>query len=861
MKSSEIRKSFIEYFRKKEHQFVRSAPVVPIDDPTLLFTNAGMNQFKPIFLDDIESEYSRAVNSQKCIRVSGKHNDLEEVGIDTFHHTFFEMLGNWSFGDYYKKEAIEWAWDLLTNVWKLEKERLWVTVYKNDKDAHGLWLSQTDIKKDRVLWFGEKENFWEMGKTGPCGPCSEIHYFMGDDITLQSAEGVNKDDLYWELWNLVFIQNERLEDGSLAELSQSHIDTGAGLERISCILQGKKSNYETDLFQPIIQKIEKLSGIDYIENQVPFQVIADHIRMLCFSIADGAIPSNEGRGYVLRRILRRAARFGRILMLEEPFLYKLVPTMCRHMSEAYPELKKKDTHIELVIGTEETLFNQTLDRGINHLDKLIDDLDGKTIPGADAFKLYDTYGFPIDLTQLIAREKGIDVDEDGFNEEMSHQKYKARQSGKFRLEEKDLTWNEKSDGKDSEFIGYEHLECESNIKKYAKIDTGYLIVLDKTPFYAESGGQVSDRGIIKANGIDLNVTDVQKNNDVIIHICTGKATSLDNIDSVTCEVDIEYRNSIKRNHTATHLLHASLKIVLGDHVQQAGSLVHPEYLRFDLTCFEKITPSQIREIEKLVNSEILINKNLKVSTKSYDEAMKDGVVALFGEKYGDQVRVVSTGEFSSELCGGTHVNGTGDIGMFKITEESSLASGVRRIIAITGNAALEAFQNKSDILSDIQLQLNCKEEDLLQRVTQLYNDKKELGKKIKQLNQTNESDISLWIKNSQNIGDFKLVIELLEISDIDEIKRSGDKLLEQIGSGIGILFSSGDDKPFAVIVLTDDLIKNGLNAGKLAKEIGGFMGGGGGGKPHLATAGGRDKALVKNAIDQTQKLISRSLKF
>ena len=861
MKSSKIRKSFIEYFRKKEHQFVRSAPVVPIDDPTLLFTNAGMNQFKPIFLDDIESEYSRAVNSQKCIRVSGKHNDLEEVGIDTFHHTFFEMLGNWSFGDYYKKEAIEWAWDLLTNVWKLEKERLWVTVYKNDKDAHGLWLSQTDIKKDRVLWFGEKENFWEMGKTGPCGPCSEIHYFMGDDITLQSAEGVNKDDLYWELWNLVFIQNERLEDGSLAELSQSHIDTGAGLERISCILQGKKSNYETDLFQPIIQKIEKLSGINYIENQVPFQVIADHIRMLCFSIADGAIPSNEGRGYVLRRILRRAARFGRILKLEEPFLYKLVPTMCRHMSEAYPELKKKDTHIELVIGTEETLFNQTLDRGINHLDKLIDDLDGKTIPGADAFKLYDTYGFPIDLTQLIAREKGIDVDEDGFNEEMSQQKYKARQSGKFRLEEKDLTWNEKSDGNDSEFIGYEHLECESNIKKYAKIDTGYLIVLDKTPFYAESGGQVSDRGIIKANGIDLNVTDVQKNNDVIIHICTGKATSLDNIDSVTCEVDIEYRNSIKRNHTATHLLHASLKIVLGDHVQQAGSLVHPEYLRFDLTCFEKITPGQIREIEKLVNSEILINKNLKVSTKSYDEAMKDGVVALFGEKYGDQVRVVSTGEFSSELCGGTHVNGTGDIGMFKITEESSLASGVRRIIAITGNAALEAFQNKSDILSDIQLQLNCKEEDLLQRVTQLYNDKKELDKKIKQLNQTNESDISLWIKNSQNIGDFKLVIELLEISDIDEIKRSGDKLLEQIGSGIGILFSSGDDKPFAVIVLTDDLIKNGLNAGKLAKEIGGFMGGGGGGKPHLATAGGRDKALVKNAIDQTQKLISRSLKF
>jgi len=861
MKSSEIRKSFIEYFKDKEHQFIRSAPVVPIDDPTLLFTNAGMNQFKPIFLDDIDSEYSRVVNSQKCIRVSGKHNDLEEVGIDTFHHTFFEMLGNWSFGDYYKKEAIEWAWDLLTNVWKLEKERLWVTVYKDDKEAHDLWLSQTDIKKNRVLWFGEKENFWEMGKTGPCGPCSEIHYFIGDDIALQTAEGVNKDDLYWELWNLVFIQNERLEDGSLAELSQNHVDTGAGLERISCILQGKKSNYETDLFQPIIQEIEKLSGINYIENQVPFQVIADHIRMLCFSIADGAIPSNEGRGYVLRRILRRAARFGRMLKLEEPFLYKLASTMCGHMSEAYPELKEKDTHIELVIGTEETLFNKTLDRGINHLDKLIVDVDGDTISGANAFKLYDTYGFPLDLTQLIAREKGIDVDEDGFNEEMSQQKDKARQSGKFKLEEKDVVWNQKSDGKDSEFIGYEDLECESNIKKYAKIDTGYLIVLDKTPFYAESGGQVSDRGIIKANGIDLNVVDIQKDNDVIIHICTGKITSWDNVDNVTCEVDSEYRNSIKRNHTATHLLHASLKIVLGDHVQQAGSLVHPEYLRFDLTYFEKITADQIHEIEKLVNSEIQLNRNLEVSTKSYDEAMKDGVVALFGEKYGDQVRVVSTGEFSSELCGGTHVNGTGDIGMFKITEESSLASGVRRIIAITGNAALEAFQNKSEILSGIQLQLNCKEEELLQRISQLYNDKKELDKKIKQLNQTSESDIGLWIKHSQSIGEFRMVIELLEISDIDEIKRSGDKLLEKIGSGIGILFSSGDDKPFAVVVLTDDLIKNGLNAGKLAKEIGAFMGGGGGGKPHLATAGGRDKILVKNAIDQTRKLISKSLKF
>ena len=859
MKSSEIRKSFIEYFSKKDHQFVRSAPVVPIDDPTLLFTNAGMNQFKPIFLDDIKPEYSRAVNSQKCIRVSGKHNDLEEVGLDTFHHTFFEMLGNWSFGDYYKKEAIEWAWDLLTNVWALEKERLWVTVYQDDDEAYDLWVGQTDIKEDRVLRFGKKENFWEMGETGPCGPCSEIHYYIGDDISLQSADGVNEDDLYWELWNLVFIQNKRLSDGTLNKLSQNHVDTGAGLERIACILQAKKSNYETDLFQPIINEIEKLSKIKYNQDQVPFQVIADHVRMLCFSIADGAIPSNEGRGYVLRRILRRAARFGRMLKLEEPFLYKLVPTVCSFMGEAYPELKKKDTHIELVVGTEETLFNQTLDRGINHLDKLIEGLSGDTISGAEAFKLYDTYGFPLDLTQLIAREKDISVDENGFHDEMSRQKDKSRQSGRFKIEAEDVSWNTHAEGKHSDFIGYEHLESQSKVIQYAEIGDDYLIVLDKTPFYAESGGQVADKGTIKAEGIDLVVVDVQKNNDMIFHVCKGEVVSWENVDNVICLADEDYRGPIKRNHTATHLLHAALKTVLGNQVQQAGSLVHRDYLRFDLTYFEKITSDKIREIENLVNSQILINNNLEVSIKSYDEAMKDGVVALFGEKYGDQVRVVSAGEFTSELCGGTHVDRTGDIGLFKITEESSLASGVRRIVAVTGNAALELFQKRSDTLSEIQYKMNCKEEDLSERIIQLYSDKKELEKKIKELIQNDDSDIGSWIDNSQKIGESNIVIELLEISDVDDLKRSGDKLLAQIDSGIGVLFSSGDDKPFAVIVLTDDLIKKGLDAGKLAKEIGSFMGGGGGGKPHLATAGGRDQGSINIAIDQTKNLISNKL--
>ena len=860
MKSSEIRKSFIEFFQKKDHKFIRSAPVVPIGDPTLLFTNAGMNQFKPIFLDESKPEHVRAVNSQKCIRVSGKHNDLEEVGIDTFHHTFFEMLGNWSFGDYYKKDAIKWAWELLTDVWGLDKKRLWVTVYKEDQEAYDFWLSQTDIEEDRVLWFGKKENFWEMGETGPCGPCSEIHYYIGENTANQSSEGVNIDDQYWELWNLVFIQNERLADGSLVQLSQSHVDTGAGLERITSVLQNKTSNYETDLFQPVIKELESKSKIKYVDNPVPFQVIADHIRMLCFSIADGALPSNEGRGYVLRRILRRASRFGRVLKLEEPFLHKLVPTLCELMSEAYPELTEKSTHIKLVIGTEETLFNQTLGRGINHLEKLIDKLDsGSTISGEDAFKLYDTYGFPIDLTQLIARENDIKVDEDGFDVEMSKQKKKARKSGKFKLKDKNINWVTLSSEKDSEFVGYEYLKTSSRVLKYAEIENGYIIVLDKTPFYAESGGQVGDRGSISFDGVDLTVIDVQKQNEMIVHLCKGEVSNWRKVNSVKCSVDEDHRNNVKRNHTATHLLHAALKSVLGDQVQQAGSLVHPNYLRFDLTYFEKISKAQIREIEKIVNSQILLNSTLNVSIKAYDEAIKNGVVALFGEKYGDQVRVVSTGKFSNELCGGTHVNSTGDIGLLKIIEESSLASGVRRIVAVTGSAALELFQNQSDLIFDIQRKFNCNEDELSNRINILYEDKKSLEKKLKQFNQSDDSEILLWIKDSLEIGNHILVMRNLSIEDSDELKRLGDRLIAKIESGIGVLFNDGNDKPSAVIVVSDNLVKEKINAGVLAKQIGSFMGGGGGGKPHLATAGGRDSSAIKEAMEKTKELITNSL--
>ncbi|MFL3014085.1 MAG: alanine--tRNA ligase-related protein, partial [Candidatus Neomarinimicrobiota bacterium] len=525
-----------------------------------------------------------------------------------------------------------------------------------------------------------------------------------------------------------------------------------------------------------------------------------------------------------------------------------------------PELIEKSTHIKLVIGTEETLFNQTLGRGINHLEKLIDKLDhGNTISGEDAFKLYDTYGFPIDLTQLISRENGIKVDEDGFHVEMSKQKKKARVSGKFKLKDKNIDWVTLSSEEDSEFVGYEYLKTSSKVLKYSKIESGFIIVLDKTPFYAESGGQVGDIGSIAFDGGDLEVIDVQKQGEMIVHLCKGNISNWNKVNSVKCLVDENHRNNVKRNHTATHLLHAALKSVLGDQVQQAGSLVHPNYLRFDLTYFEKLSNEQIKEVEQIVNSQILLNSSLNVSIKAYDEAIKNGVVALFGEKYGDQVRVVSTGKFSNELCGGTHVNSTGDIGLLKIIEETSLASGVRRIIAVTGPVALELFQTQSNLIDDIQRKLNCNEDELSDRIIKLYEDKKSLEKKLKQLNRSDDSEILQWVKDSLEIGDHVLVLRYLSIEDSDELKRLGDRVISKIKSGVGVLFNDGNDKPSAVIVVSDNLVKENINAGALAKQIGSFMGGGGGGKPHLATAGGRDSSTIKEAMNKTKELIKSSL--
>lgn len=859
MQSNEIRSAFIDFFEKRGHQFIPSSPVVPIADKTLLFANAGMNQFKPIFLGDETPDHPRAVNTQKCIRVSGKHNDLDVVGMDGFHHTFFEMLGNWSFGDYYKPDAIAWAWELLTEVWGLDKDRLWATVYTDDDEAFKLWPDVTDISKDRVLKFGEKYNFWEMGETGPCGPCSEIHYYIGDDPKNQSAKGVNSSDDYWELWNLVFIQSNRNADGKLKDLSQKHVDTGAGLERIVSVMQNKSSNYETDLFSPIIQSIEKITGINAKDNPSPFHVISDHIRMLCFSIADGALPSNGGRGYVLRRLLRRASRFGRMLDQREPFMFELVDTVGQIMGDVFPEVVEKSAHIKKVVQAEESMFNDTLDRGLVHFDKSLDASSGKTIPGKDAFKLYDTYGFPLDLTMLMARERGYSVDEKGFETEMAAQKKRAKASGKFTADSGSLDWVNLSKGKDSKFLGYETMESESKVRRFASSKDSIHLVLDKTPFYAESGGQIGDKGTINGNGITLKVENTVKDGKSHIHICSGKWSESALKSVLSSSVDGPRRQNIRKNHTATHLLNSALKVVLGEHCQQAGSLVHPDYLRFDYTHFEKMTPDQIRNVETVINAEILKNTDCDISFKQYKDAKKDGAIAMFGEKYDDTVRVLTIGDFSMELCGGTHCDRTGDIGLFKITEETSLASGVRRIVALTGPGAVEWVQMQSQILTDLQAELNCSTDELPERIAHLKSQRKEFEKKLKQKKSNPDFDAAKLVVKGTEHNNVTIVVSDVDADGMNALKLSGDALLAALKSGVGVLGSSQGEKPGLVVVVTSDLIEKGMDASNLAKSIGSVMGGGGGGNARLATAGGKDKKLLEKALKESESIIKEAL--
>lgn len=874
MHSSEIRKQFFKFFQEKNHTLVPSAPVVPKDDPTLLFTNAGMNQFKDVFLDKGTRPYERAVDTQKCIRVSGKHNDLEEVGRDTYHHTFFEMLGNWSFGDYYKKEAISWAWELMTEVWKLPKNKLYATVYNTDDEAFNLWKEVTDIPHQHILKFGEKDNFWEMGDTGPCGPCSEIHIDLGDDIFerlgIDPVEGgVNSGSpRFIELWNLVFIQYFRDENGNLNDLSKKHIDTGMGFERVVAVLQNKVSNYDIDIFQDVISAIEEITGFQYGKSkeniQMAFRVIADHIRTLTFAITDGAIPSNEGRGYVLRRILRRAARYGKILNQNEPFMFNLVESVSQVMGQAFPEIIEKKDYVTKIVQIEEEQFNKTLDRGLDifnsETDKLKESGSSK-FPGETAFKLYDTFGFPMDLIRVLAEERGFVLDEEGFERFMEEQKKRARSAANFKqVSANELSWQVFSEDKPGPFTGYENTEWESNILRYAQLDDGnILVVLRETPFYAESGGQVADTGEIIGEKFSLRVLDVQKENDVFFHTCEFlQGDSLDN-SQVKAVVDKKRRNKITYNHTATHLLHAALRSVLGDHVQQGGSLVGPDRFRFDFTHFQKLTAEEITKIEKNVNSEIRRNEEVITEIKSLDEAKSEGAMALFGEKYGDRVRTVTVPGFSKELCGGTHVHRTGNIGIFKIVLETSIAAGVRRIEAITADDVENEYYEKYQILKTIQNELNAAESEIINKVEQLLDERKSLQRENQELKKRDLQNLIVdLLKNSDEINTFKYVAHRFQNLDMDGLKELGDLLREKGKAGyIGLFSSVENDKITFCCAVCDDLIADyGLNAGKLVAEVAKVTGGGGGGRPHLATAGGRDIGKLDEAFDKMLQMLT-----
>jgi alanyl-tRNA synthetase len=872
MTASEVRRSFLDFFAQRGHKIVPSAPVAPLDDPTLLFTNAGMNQFKDVFLGTGTRPYKRAADSQKCIRVSGKHNDLEEVGHDTYHHTFFEMLGNWSFGDYYKEEAILWAWELVTQVWGIPKNRLYATVFREDGEAESLWKKVMGIGTHRVLHFDEKDNFWEMGDTGPCGPCCEIHIDRGEGFCDKKdvpghACGVNAGCArFIELWNLVFIQYNRDEAGKLHPLKAKHVDTGMGFERVVAVLQDKKSNYETDVFTPILDAIAELTGASMEDAKLlpAFRVIADHMRALSFAVTDGAVPSNEGRGYVLRRLLRRAARYGRTLGMRDPFMYKLVSTVADVMGGAYPELATMARHTTHVIKNEEERFNEVLDRGLDIFEAVAADTlkhSAKAVPGAEAFRLYDTYGFPLDLTQLMAREKGLDVDVTGFEKEMESQRTRARESQKFSLSDEG-EWNEVSSGGDSRFVGYETFQSPAQIRKFRASGGKIAMVLDKTPFYAESGGQVGDHGTLDGKGFSIRVENTLKQGDMIVHI--GAFAKGDRVldPAVEASVDREERLSTMRNHTATHLLHKALKEALGSHVNQAGSLVSPDRLRFDFTHFEAANQEQLDAVEEKVNGRIRENLKVEKFQTSLQKAKDAGATALFGEKYGDEVRVVKIDGYSMELCGGTHIDATGEIGYFRIVKEEGIAAGVRRIEAVTGKAADELVRKEKHLVRELGAALKCPAVELSARITALQEERKELERRIKKAQQASSgSEIDALIAKAVIVSDFKVVAASVDASDVDELRAAGDKLREKLKSGVGVLGSVIDGKVSLLAVVTDDLIKSkSLKAGDIVKKAAEIVGGSGGGKPHLALAGGKDPSRLDEALTKVPEIVKGFLK-
>lgn len=883
--SSQIRQEFLDFFASKQHAIVDSAPVVPKDDPTLLFTNAGMNQFKPIFLGEEKTlkhdgkTWSRATDTQKCIRVSGKHNDLEEVGHDTYHHTLFEMMGNWSFGDYFKKEAIGWAWELLVNQWGLDPDRLYATVFEGDEEdglpvddeAIELWKSETTIPHEHILKFDKKDNFWEMGETGPCGPCSEIHIDMRSDEERKKIDGatlVNMDDpRVIEVWNLVFIQFNRLKDASLEKLPAQHVDTGMGFERICAVLQGKMSNYDSDVFTPLISKISEMAGHTYSsdeEKDIAIRVIADHIRAVTFSIADGASPGNDGRGYVIRRIQRRAIRYGwDKLNFKEPFFYKLVDVLAEQFKDVFPEINAQKEYIENVIRSEEKSFLKTLGQGIELFNSMIE--GKKQLSGEDAFKLHDTYGFPIDLTQLMAGERDVTVDVESFNAHMQEQKDRARAAGKFSVDQSSIDqWVQVTEGSDSEFIGYDHLEADVSIVAYKKEEERVSLLLDRTPFYAESGGQVGDRGTLSNGSETIQVQDVQKIQGRFAHYVDKLPGNVEGV--WKAQVDTLKRRETEKHHSATHLAHAALRSVLGDHVAQKGSLVDENHLRFDFSHYEAVSNDQLNKVERIVNQKIQENISLLEDRDvPIAEAKERGAMMLFGEKYGEFVRVITFDkDFSVELCGGTHVKATGEIGYFRFTTETSVAAGIRRIEAVTGEKADAYLRNEKELLSNIKSVVG-QSDDIASDIQKLLDEKKALEKELEKIQlQQSGNALDELLSNSIEISDgIKLVKGEIANADMNMLKQLGyDSLQKSPSSTVSVLGAKDAEngKVFLMVSVTEDLIKDkGLKAGALVGQLGRLVGGGGGGQPSLATAGGKQPEKLGEALSEVNDIIVKSI--
>lgn len=871
--TAEIRQAFLDFFHSKGHQVVASSSLVPHNDPTLLFTNAGMNQFKDVFLGLDKRNYSRATTAQRCVRAGGKHNDLENVGYTARHHTFFEMLGNFSFGDYFKQDAIKYAWELLTgeNWFALPKEKLWVTVYETDDEAFDIWANEVGVPRERIIRIGDNkgapfasDNFWQMGDTGPCGPCTEIFFDHGDHIWGGPPGSPEEDgDRYIEIWNIVFMQFNRQADGTMEPLPKPSVDTGMGLERIAAVLQHVNSNYDIDLFRDLIASVAKVTGATDLTNK-SLRVIADHIRSCAFLIADGVIPSNENRGYVLRRIIRRAIRHGNMLGAKDTFFWKLVAPLIAVMGSAGEELKQQQAQVEQVLKTEEEQFARTLERGLALLDEELSKLKGDTLDGETAFRLYDTYGFPVDLTADVCRERNIKVDEAGFEAAMEEQRRRARESSGFGADYNAMI---RVDGA-SEFKGYDHLELNGKVtalfidgKAVDSVSAGQeaVVILDQTPFYAESGGQVGDKGELKGAGFSFAVSDTQKYGQAIGHIGKVASGSLKVGDAVQADVDEARRQRIRLNHSATHLMHAALRQVLGTHVAQKGSLVNDKALRFDFSHFEAMKPEEIRAVEDLVNAQIRRNLAIETNIMDIDAARASGAMALFGEKYDDRVRVLQMGDFSTELCGGTHAARTGDIGLFRITSESGTAAGVRRIEAVTGEGAIAMLHAQSDQLSDIAQLLKGDSHNLGEKVRAALERTRQLEKELQQLKEQAAAQESANLSSkAEEINGVKLLVS--ELADVEPkmLRTMVDDLKNQLGSTVVVLATVADGKVSLIAGVSKDVTDR-VKAGELVGMVAQQVGGKGGGRPDMAQAGGTDASALPAALASVKGWVSAKL--